>query len=85
MTNNPHPKITFTDDEGWMLIITLVRYSLGRQTYITNWCANIVIRNWDALTDTQRDQIKREISEYKKSFGFSTIDEPEWERILNAK
>lgn len=77
--------IELKEDEGWMLILTLVRYSLGRTSYIVGWCNEIVLRNWDELTYPQQDQIQREIYDYTVHNDFTKIDRHSWSEILSLK
>jgi hypothetical protein len=72
--------IEFKENERWMLTLCLLRYSLGRQTYIVGWCNEIIKRNWNEFSTAQKTQIQEEIKNYP--FSFSDIDKPSWCEIL---
>lgn len=76
--------IKFKKDEGWMLLMCMLRYSLGRHTYIVGWCRNIIERNWKELEQHQQEQIQREIKEYFEIWKpeINCIDYKEWKKVL---
>lgn len=68
------------------ILVSAVRYALGRQTYIVGWTVDEVIRVWPKLTTAVRELIIREVIDavvvVDASPRISDIDRPEWDRIL---
>ena len=68
-------------DQRDMLIYSF-RYVLGRQTYAVSTVTDNIIRNWNNLSDGDKNLFKQEIQDHKDQWGFSPIDEPSWDKIL---
>lgn len=62
------------------MLVSAVRYALGRQTYIVGWTVEEVVRAWPQLTTALRGLIIRDVTDAAERF--SDIDRPEWNRIL---
>jgi hypothetical protein len=74
--------------DAWTLLIATVRYSLGRQTYMTWLAPELVLRYADALLPSQLEQIAEEIetevASYMRRFPPDRIpDEESWLRHAN--
>jgi len=70
------------------MLVSAVRYALGRQTYIVKWTVDEVVRAWPQLTTALRGLIIRDVIEAVVVTGstgsprIADIDRPEWDRIL---
>lgn len=67
------------------LITCSFRYCLGRQSILVHTFVNFLQDNWEIFNEQEKEQIKREITDYKRihgKIGNSTIDEPHWLQIL---
>lgn len=65
------------------ILIYAFRYTLPRQTYAVSTVVDVILDNWDTLSDHDKNLYKQEILEYKETWGFSTIDSPDWDKILD--
>jgi len=58
----PDPEaITITKDQLWLMLLSTIRYSMGRRTYITAICKDLVYRFIQYLEPWQQKQIAEEI------------------------
>lgn len=55
--------ITLTQDDLYTMLLSTVRYSLGRQTYITGVCRDLIERYAGLLTPPQRVVLRRDIAD----------------------
>jgi hypothetical protein len=51
------------DNDLWVLLMSTIRYAMGRRSYITGLAPDLVIKYWDGLDSGQLKQIAREIRE----------------------
>jgi len=70
-------------DKLQQLIISAVRYSLGRRTYIVSVTCSLVKAYWQNLNEATKQIIIRDIKEQKdrKNLG-AECDKKDWENIL---
>lgn len=74
---------------GWV-VVSAVRYALGRKTYIVGMTVDLVINLWPNLDDGDREIIRRDVSEELAlwqrvpDFGPHQCDIDEWRRLLMA-
>jgi hypothetical protein len=55
--------VTVLPDDAWVLLLSTVRYSMGRRTYMTELAPTLVLRYATALTDDRLRQIGSEVNE----------------------
>ncbi len=73
----------------WVLLVSTVRYSMGRRTYMSSLAGELVIKYRDYLTKQQLIQIVEEIRKELRSaesFGSylgSKIDHESWTSTAN--
>lgn len=58
-TNPQNPKLENSD--LWVMLMSTIRYSMGRMTYMSSLCPELYRRYGGMLTDAQREQIAEEI------------------------
>ena len=63
------------------MLVSSVRYALGRRTYIVNWTCEFIENNLDLITLSNKKVMIRDI-EYQKNYG-DDCDEHDWLRLLN--
>lgn len=63
------------------MLISAVRYALGRATYIVGMTTEEVKRAWDSLTENTKFVIERDVRE-SHSYGME-CDEIEWRSLLS--
>jgi len=56
-----HREASVPPDDLWMMMLATVRYAMGRRTYVTSWCLEMVDRYKGHLTQHQRDQLRAEV------------------------
>ncbi len=69
------------------ILVSAVRYALGRQTYIVSWTVHEVLRVWPSLDTGTRTLIQRDVAEAMRQpppLHISDVDRPDWQRILEA-
>lgn len=71
-------------DEG--LVYAIVRYALGRATYVVSWTVREVIRVTNDLSPNTRAVILRDVTQWLDENRDTTsalvrIDTPEWQRL----
>lgn len=57
------------------------RYCLGRHTYASHICQNIILDSWNEISKDDKELIQREIKEaaqMKHGLGHERIDAPGW-------
>ena len=79
--NKPNP-IEIDDTFGQMML-SAVRYALGRQTYIVSTTTSYVAHLIPQLNDHTIACMERDIRE-APGYGSETIDKPEWMKLLSA-
>jgi hypothetical protein len=50
-------------DDLWVMLLSTVRYTLGRRSYATAQCRDLVLAYGGGLLPPQRDQIRHEIQD----------------------
>lgn len=66
-------------DEG--ILISAVRYALGRSTYVVGQTVDTVMDVWEHLSDNAKSVILRDIT-YTPDLGMD-MDREEWMRLHN--
>lgn len=82
--------ITLTPHDEFV-VVSAVRYAMGRATYIVEMTCEWVINHWDALSDNTRAVIARDVrlevglrrAEGEKQSALARIDNPFWEKLLD--
>lgn len=69
-------------EDLWVMLLSTVRYSLGRQTYMTSLAPELVLKYSYHLTVNQLLQIAREIQEYLDLHGEKAKHREEWEKAV---
>ena len=71
-----------TDDDR-LVLLSAFRYALGRKTYIPSVIADQIKSCWIDLTESDRNLIKREISEaIERGHAGHKCDVDRWNEIL---
>lgn len=66
------------------MLVSSVRYALGRETYIVEWTTHFVGDNLKILTEKDIYVMKRDIEEsIKYGIAGSDIDVTDWSRLLD--
>lgn len=66
------------------LLVSAVRYALGRAVCIVPWTVNETIRVWPHLTDRTRDVIRRDVTEaIEQGCAGAAPDVRGWQTLLN--
>lgn len=66
-------------EDLWVMLLSTIRYSLGRQTYMTSFAPELVLKYSYHLTVNQLLQVAREIQEYLDIHGEKAKDREGWE------
>lgn len=66
------------------MLISAIRYALGRQTYIVSITVDEVIRAWPDLSNNSRVGILRDIEAARAAGEIADIDAPTWERVIQV-
>lgn len=66
------------------MIVSAVRYALGRSTYIVGWTVDEVIRIWDELPTTAQTLIARDVGDALSNEWpqMMEMDRDEWVRLI---
>lgn len=66
------------------MIVSAVRYALGRSTYIVGWTVDEVIRIWDELPATTQTLIARDVGDALSNEWpqMMEMDRDEWVRLI---
>ena len=76
-------EINGNKDDLSAMLVSSVRYALGRRTYIVNWTCEFIENNLDLITLSNKKVMIRDI-EYQKNYGYGDkCDENDWLRLLN--
>lgn len=76
--------------DAWEMLLSTIRYSMGRQTYMSGYSVDLYERYRDALTPKQkrqiRDEVQRAIDLAHKAGGTlgAACDERDWQRLVLA-
>lgn len=81
MSNKPNT--VEIDDTFGQMMVSAVRYALGRQTYIVSTTTSYILCLLSKLDDHNIACMERDIRE-ASNYGHDSIDKPEWMRLLNA-
>lgn len=82
-------KVELNKASFYLLLISSVRYSLGRQTYMVSEVVNLVLTSRNCLTTSQLSQIQREVSKEieiataSHKFLGMEMDHKNWLRMVN--
>ncbi len=71
------------DDTFGQMMLSAVRYALGRQTYIVSTTTNYITYLIPKLDDKTLACMERDIRQ-AGNYGHETIDKPEWMKLLTA-
>lgn len=75
-------KINGTKSDISAMMISAVRYALGRRTYIVNWTCEFIAKNQHLLLEKDKKVIIRDIKE-QEEYGYGDkCDEEDWLRLL---
>ena len=77
------PNTIEIDDTFGQMMLSAVRYALGRQTYIVSTTTNYVAHLIPKLDNQTVSCMERDIRE-ARNYGNETIDKPEWMKLLSA-
>lgn len=69
-------------EDLWVMLLSTIRYSLGRQTYMTSFAPELVLKYSYHLTVNQLLQVAREIQEYLDLHGEKAKDREGWEKAV---
>lgn len=72
-----------TPQDLWVLLLSTIRYSFGRQTYMTSLAWELVVQYHEAMSSGQLRQICREIMNEARMYrraGKRLPDESTWVR-----
>lgn len=65
------------------MMVSAVRYALGRMSYIVGWTVDETIRVWSDLSLNSRTVIERDVRQAKSDGVVGMpIDGQEWDRLL---
>lgn len=66
------------------MIVSAVRYALGRSTYIVGWTVDEIIRIWDELPATAQTLITRDVGDALSNEWpqMMEMDRDEWVRLI---
>lgn len=74
-------KITYSDMET--LLIGAFRYALGRRTYVVFETVEILLNNWDSISEHDKQLFVREIKHaIEHNLAGDKCDVREWQKIL---
>lgn len=78
MRNTPRVSV---DD---VMMVSAVRYALGRMSYIVGWTVDETIRVWDSMSPNTKQVIERDVRRAKDEgvVGMS-IDSESWDKLLH--
>lgn len=66
-----------------MMILSAVRYALGRRTYVVNWTCEFVANNLHLLLPKDVKIIIRDIKEQERDYSLGDkCDVNDWKRLL---
>ena len=75
-------KINGNIDDISAMLVSAVRYALGRRTYIVNWSCEFITKNLHLLTEQNIKVMIRDI-ERQAEYGYGDkCDEEDWARLL---
>lgn len=75
-------KLNGTKSDIGAMMISAVRYALGRRTYIVNWTCEFIAKNQHLLLEKDKKVIIRDIKE-QEEYGYGDkCDEEDWLRLL---
>ena len=60
---------TVSSADLWIMILSTIRYSMGRRTYMPDVCYEIYCRYKDSLTPFQKNQIAEEVRDELQKIG----------------
>lgn len=64
------------------MLVSAVRYALGRHTYIVNWTCEFISNNLHLITDNDKQVMIRDIKDQER-FGYGDeCDKADWLNLL---
>ena len=79
---------TVTNNNMWVLLLSTIRYSMGRRTYMSSLAPELVMEYWEYLSTDQLNQIRKEVEkeleidrEYPKHLGMD-CDRDSWKSFV---
>ena len=82
--NKEELKINGTIEDISAMLVSAVRYALGRKTYIVGWTCEFITNNLHLLTKANMKVIIRDIEE-QAEFGYGDkCDKEDWLKLLNT-
>ena len=64
------------------MLVSAVRYALGRRTYILNWTCEFISNNLHLITDNDKQVMIRDINDQER-FGYGDeCDKADWLNLL---
>lgn len=83
-TTTNEDAIVFTNPR--LILISAFHYALGRRTYMPTVIVCELIRNWDALSSTDREQRQDDIRwAIERDMAGMDCDVREWKKILEME
>lgn len=75
-----------TVNELDFLLHTSFRYCLGRKTYVTSECVELLLKYKHALHPHRHNQIVKEIKQYREMHGLAGMqcDDDEWQKVIDT-
>lgn len=70
-----------TEDEQTLLIVSSVRYALGRQSYIVSWMCDFILKNKERISQHVLELIIRDV-EIELDLQPSVAYANEWQKLL---
>lgn len=66
------------------MLVSAVRYALGRRTYIVQWTCEFITNNLDLLLEKDKKVMLRDIYQ-QKDYGYGdNCDEVEWKKLMRV-
>ncbi len=81
--SNTKPNHIEIDDTFELMMMSAVRYALGRQSYIVSTTTNYIISLIPQLDNKTIACMERDIRQ-ANSYGSESVDKPEWMKLLAA-
>ena len=85
-TKSKQPKIDLTDDDFTCILVSAIRYTIGRESYMPKLVTDYIRPLLPYLTDKALFLFERDIREqgnmdYERAYGDPLIDKPTWDRF----
>lgn len=77
-------KINGELDDISAMLVSAVRYALGRRTYIVDWTCEFITNNLHLLTDKNKQVMIKDIR-YQERYGYGDeCDKADWMKLLKT-